>query len=120
VEQIEWTTCRSVDGRVVGYGCLHPADGAGRHAQAQFWIIRSVDESPHGEAAECARAILQFALGRLRFERVFALQLVRQPRMARILAASGMAEEGVLRKRLYGDGLMEDVSCWGITGRGRQ
>ena len=116
VEPIEWTTCRAHDGRVVGYGCLHPVDNTCRHAQAQFWIIRGSDESMHGEAAECAGAIIRFALEGRHFERVFALQLVRQPRVARILAASGMSEEGILRKRLLRDGLMEDVACWATTG----
>jgi RimJ/RimL family protein N-acetyltransferase len=120
VEPIEWTTCRTRDDRVVGYGCLHPLDAGRRQAQVQFWIVRGADESVHGEPAECARAILQFALERLRFERVIALQLVRQPRVARILEACGMSEDGLLRKRLVGDGLMEDVACWSVRGCDRK
>jgi RimJ/RimL family protein N-acetyltransferase len=44
--------------------------------------------------------------------RVYALQLDRHPLAGRVLSAIGMKREGLVRKRILKEGLVEDVVCW--------
>ena len=58
---------------------------------------------------------MKFAMTDLNLNRIYALQLGRHPLAGRVLAAVGMQREGLLRKRIYKGGLVEDVVCWAIA-----
>jgi RimJ/RimL family protein N-acetyltransferase len=109
-EPIEWTICTAGGGRAIGYGGLHHISAGARQAQLRFWVTAET-----GYINECIEAILDFAINRLALVRVYALQLVRQPRIGSILESNGMMPEGLLRKRLHYEGLMEEIVCWAIT-----
>ena len=109
VEPIEWTIWAKSERRAIGYGGLHHINTDARQAQLRFWVAHVTDIN------ECIEAILDFAILRLELVRVYALQLLRQPRIGRVLASIGMIPEGLLRKRRHNGGLMEDIACWAIT-----
>jgi len=115
---MEWTLCPGGAGCLLGYACLHHLDTPRPQCQMHFWAVRDLAgraDAVQDVAAECARAIVAFGMDTLALERVYALQLIRQPRLGTVLAAAGLQEEGRLRQRLCRDGLMEDIACWGIT-----
>jgi RimJ/RimL family protein N-acetyltransferase len=64
------------------------------------------------DAIEWSAAVVEFALAQLDFNRVYALQLDRQPLAGRVLSAIGMRREGLVRKRILKEGPVEDVVCW--------
>jgi RimJ/RimL family protein N-acetyltransferase len=106
---IEWTILAIRNRRAIGYAGLHHINAGARQAQLRFWVAHDPD------LTDCIQAIVDFAIIRLQLTRVYALQLLRQPRIGRILEAAGMTEEGLLRKRLHSAGLMEDIVCWAVT-----
>jgi RimJ/RimL family protein N-acetyltransferase len=67
------------------------------------------------DAVEWSEAIVDFALTELNLRRVYALQLERHPLAGHVLAAIGMQPEGLVRKRIYKGGLVEDFVCWTIV-----
>ncbi len=109
VAPIEWTIWERSERRAIGYGGLHHINIDARQAQLRFWIAHVTN------IQECIEAILDFAILRLGLMRVYALQLLRQPRIGSILASIGMTPEGLLRKRLHNGGLMEDIACWATS-----
>jgi len=110
---LHWAAARkSGDDRMVGYAGLNPIDSERGQAELRFWVGCGVERN--SDAAEWAAAIVEFALTSLNLNRVYALQLARHPLAGRVLAAIGMEPEGIVRKRIFEGGLMEDVVCWGI------
>lgn len=71
----------------------------------------------NSDAAEWSATIVDFALTSLNMNRVYALRLARHPLAGGVLAAIGMQREGLVRKRIFKGGPMEDVVCWGILRR---
>jgi RimJ/RimL family protein N-acetyltransferase len=67
------------------------------------------------DAAEWSTAVVQFALTALNLNRIYALQLGRHPLAGRVLADIGMQREGIIRRRVYKEGLFEDIVCWAIV-----
>jgi len=78
-----------------------------------FWVGSGVERK--SAAVELSAAIVEFAMTDRNLNRVYAQQLGRHPLAARILAAIGMQREGLVRRRIYKDGLFEDVVCWAIV-----
>jgi len=66
-------------------------------------------------ATECVEALVDFAFRQLALNRIYALQLARHPRPGHILSSIDMTIDGYLRKRVYDQGLFEDIACWAIT-----
>jgi len=95
------------------YAGLSEIDMDRSQAEMRFWVGCSVERKSN--SIEWSAAIVDFALTRLNLNRVYALQLARHPRSARILTSIGMQREGFVRKRIYKDGLSEDVVCWAIV-----
>lgn len=58
--------------------------------------------------------MLRFALACLRLRRVYAVQIARHALAGRVLAAIGMRRDGLLRKRIHREGLLEELVCWTI------
>jgi [ribosomal protein S5]-alanine N-acetyltransferase len=109
---LHWVALKSGDDRMVGYAGLNRIDNERGQAELRFWVGCGVERN--SDAAEWSAAIVEFALTSLNLNRVYALQLARHPLAGRVLAAIGMQREGLVRKRIFKGGLMEDVVCWGI------
>ncbi len=82
-------------------------------AQLRFCVGRGVERKK--DAIEWSEAIVDFALTELNLRRVYALQLERHPLAGHVLAAIGMQPEGLVRKRIKREGLVEDIVCWAIV-----
>jgi len=109
---LHWAALRVGEERIVGYAGLSEIDIERRQAEMRFWVGCGVERK--SDAVEWSTTIVNFALAGLNLNRVYALQLARHPLAARVLAAIGMRREGLVRKRIYKEGLVEDVICWAI------
>jgi RimJ/RimL family protein N-acetyltransferase len=111
---LHWAA-HEVDGdRIAGYAGLHNIDGERRQAELRFWVGRGVER--RSRAVEWSGAVVEFAWAALNLNRIYALQLGRHPLAGRVLADIGMRREGLVRRRVYKEGLFEDVVCWGTAG----
>jgi [ribosomal protein S5]-alanine N-acetyltransferase len=109
---LHWAALKSGEDRIVGYAGLNVIDNARGQAELRCWVGYGVERN--SDAAEWSAAIVEFALTHLNMNRVYALQLGRHPRAGRVLAAIGMQREGLVRKRVFKGGQVEDLVCWGI------
>jgi RimJ/RimL family protein N-acetyltransferase len=110
---LHWAALKMDDQRIAGYAGLNPIDAQRAQAQLRFWVGRGVER--RNDAVEWSQAIVDFGLRELKLRRVYALQLERHPLAGRVLAAIGMQPEGLVRKRVYRGGLVEDIVCWAIV-----
>jgi ribosomal-protein-alanine N-acetyltransferase len=85
------------------------------HGQAElgFWIGK--DWWGQGYAREAARAVIQFGFESLNLNRICAHHMTRNPASGRVLLASGMQREGVLRQRVQKWGVYEDVVLYAMV-----
>ncbi len=97
----------------MGYAALTEIDMRRGQAELRFWVGYGVERK--NDAVEWSAAIVKFALRDLNLNRVYALQLSRHAVAGLVLAAVGMQREGLVRKRIYKWGLVEDVVCWAIA-----
>jgi [ribosomal protein S5]-alanine N-acetyltransferase len=107
---LHWAALKIGDDRIVGYAGLDKIDVERRQAELRFWVGCGVERAT--DAVEWSTTIVEFALTGLNLNRVYALQLERYPFAGRVLADIGMYREGLVRKRIFKDGLVEDVVCW--------
>jgi [ribosomal protein S5]-alanine N-acetyltransferase len=108
---LHWAPAKVGDGRIVGYAGLHHIDRERGQAELPFfWVGCDVERA--SDAIEWSAAVVEFALTQLDMKRVYALQLDRHPLAGRVLSAIGMRREGLVRKRILKEGLVEDVVCW--------
>ena len=110
---LHWTALNNGDQRVVGYAALNPIDTERAQAQLRFWGGGSIER--RNDVVEWSEAIVEFALTELNLRRVYALQLERHALAGHVLATIGMLPEGLVRKRIYKGGLVEDIVCWAIA-----
>jgi ribosomal-protein-alanine N-acetyltransferase len=96
----------------VAHAGLNVIDNERSQAELRFWVGCGVERD--SDATAWSAAIVEFALTRLSMNRVYALQLGRHPLVGRVLAAVGMRREGLVRKRIFKGGQVEDVVCWEI------
>jgi RimJ/RimL family protein N-acetyltransferase len=109
---LHWAVLKNGDQRIAGYAGLDPIDTRRAQAQLRFWVGRGVERKK--DAVEWSEAIVAFAFSDLTLRRVYALQLERHPLAGHVLATIGMKPEGLVRKRIYKGGLVEDILCWAI------
>jgi RimJ/RimL family protein N-acetyltransferase len=109
---LHWAALKSGEDQIVGYAGPNVIDNERDQAELRCWVGCGVERN--SDAAEWSAAIVEFALTRLNMNRVYALQLGRHPRAGRVLAAIGMQREGLVRKRIFKGGQVEDVICWGM------
>ena len=109
---LHWAVTGESDAAVVGYAGLNKIDNERHQAELRFWVGRGIEH--HGHACEWSEALLEYAVSSLELSRVYALQLARHPLAGRVLASIGMQREAMSRKRIYKEGLMEDVVVWSI------
>ncbi len=110
---LHWAAHKIGDQRIVGYAGLNPIDTQRAQAQLRFWVGRGVERK--NDAVEWSEAIVDFGLTELNLRRIYALQLERHALAGHVLAAVGMQPEGLVRKRIYKGGLIEDIVCWAIV-----
>lgn len=115
---LHWAVLKTGDDCIVGYAGLDKIDVERGQAELRFWVGCGVERT--GDAVEWSTAILDFALADLNMNRVYALQLDRHPLAGRVLAAIGMQRDGLVRKRIFKGGLVEDVVCWSTVRGDRQ
>jgi RimJ/RimL family protein N-acetyltransferase len=109
---LHWAALKAGESRVIGYAGLNHIDLERAQAELRFWVGWGVERGSY--AVEWCAAILDYALTRLGMTRIYALQLARHPLAGHVLATLGMRQEGLLRKRIYKEGLFEDIICWAI------
>ena len=112
---LHWAALKTGDDHIVGYAGLDKIDVERRQAELRFWVGCGVQRAR--DAIEWSKAIVNYALSRLNMERIYALQLARHPLAGRVLATIGMRQEGLVRKRIFNGGLMEDLVCWATLRR---
>ena len=107
---IHWAVQELAGEQLVGYAGLNRIDLQRRQGELRFWVGRGVERASLG--IEWSEAIVDYAVHGLHLQRVYALQLVRHAAAGRVLKAIGMRREGLVRKRIDHEGIMEDVMCW--------
>jgi ribosomal-protein-alanine N-acetyltransferase len=100
------------DDQLIGAVSLREIDTEHSQAEMGFWI--GVDRWGKGYAAEAARAVIAYAFGELKLNRVYAHHMARNPASGRVLEKIGMKWEGVLRQRVRKWGVFEDVVLMAI------
>jgi ribosomal-protein-alanine N-acetyltransferase len=93
--------------QLIGSIGLRDIDTPYGQAELGFWIGK--DWWGQGYAREAARAVIQFGFESLKLNRICAHHMIRNPASGRVLLASGMQREGVLRQRVQKWGVYEDV-----------
>ena len=81
-------------------------------AQLGYWV--GVPYWNRGYCTEAACAVVDYGFSRLGLERIHAHHLVRNPASGRVLAKTGMREEGLARESPDEDGPPEDIVLYGI------
>jgi len=109
---LHWAALPVGEERIVGYAGLQNIDLQRGQAELRFWVGCGVRR--HENGAEWSEAVVDFALTELNLYRIYALQLERHPLAARVLSTIGMQREGLVRKRIYKGGLVEDIVCWAM------
>lgn len=112
---LHWAAVKVRDDRIAGYAGLHHIDKGRAQAELRFWVGRGVERT--SDAVEWSAAIVDFAFAELDITRVYALQLDRHPLAGRVLSAIDMQREGLVRKRIFKGGLVEDLICWATLRR---
>lgn len=99
--------------QLIGSIGLRDIDTQHRQAELGFWIGK--DWWGQGYAREAAGAVIQFGFESLDLNRICAHHMSRNPASGRVLLASGMQREGVLRQRVQKWGVYEDVVLYAVV-----
>lgn len=98
------------DRHMLGYAGLNQIDINRHQGELRFWVGCGTERFVC--AVEWSEAIVSHAMSALGLTRVYALQLARHRLAGRVLATIGMRRDGLLRKRVDTEGLLEDLCCW--------
>ena len=110
---LHWAAARLDDPHhLAGYAGLVGIDRERRQGELRFWVGRGVER--HCDALEWCEAVVEFAFSTLHFERLYALQMQRHKLAGHVLESLGMRRIGAVRKRVFPEGLMEDIECWAM------
>jgi [ribosomal protein S5]-alanine N-acetyltransferase len=115
-QALHWAATMGSSGgesQILGYVGLNRIDHVRHQGEVRFWVGSGTDRL--GFAREWLEAIVDFAVAGLNLRRIYALQIARHPLAGRVLATIGMQQEGLARKRIYKEGLFEDVIVWSIS-----
>jgi RimJ/RimL family protein N-acetyltransferase len=105
--------CRVDDGRAVGAIDLHDVDHVNGSAGLGI-VIGDPADTNHGYGSDALRALVAFALGELRLERVWLDVYDYNERARRVYERVGFVHEGTLRRALYRAGEFHDVDRMSI------
>jgi RimJ/RimL family protein N-acetyltransferase len=100
------------DGPLIGCAGLRDIDPEHLQAELGFWIGREWWGKAY--AREAAAAVVRFGFDSLGLNRIYAHHMARNPAAGKVLSASGMRQEGLLRQRVRKWGVYEDVVLYGI------
>jgi RimJ/RimL family protein N-acetyltransferase len=103
---------------LAGYAGLVNIDSERLQGELRFWVGRGVERC--GDALEWSEAVIEFASRALHIKRIYALQMHRHKLAGHVLERLGMRPIGAVRKRVFAEGLMEDVECWSMQCVDRQ
>jgi RimJ/RimL family protein N-acetyltransferase len=95
-------------------GCVGLSSVSQRHRRADigWWVGR--EYWSRGYCTEAARALLDFAFGRLGLNRVYSSHYARNPASGRVMQKLGMKREGVQRRHVERWGEFHDLVLYGI------
>jgi ribosomal-protein-alanine N-acetyltransferase len=100
-------------GPLIGSAGLRDIDPEHLQAELGFWIGR--EWWGHGYAREAATEVIRFGFESLGLNRICAHHMARNPAAGKVLSASGMQREGLLRQRVRKWGVYEDVVLYAIV-----
>jgi RimJ/RimL family protein N-acetyltransferase len=103
---------RLPDRTLIGSVGLRDIDPEHLQAELGFWIGR--EWWGRGYAREAATAVIRYGFERLALNRIYAHHMTRNPAAGRVLQASGMHREGLLRQRVRKWGVFEDVVVYAV------
>ena len=83
-----------------------------RSAELGYWV--GLPYWNHGYATEAAQAVIGHAFGAHDVDRVHATHFVRNPASGRVMAKTGMRQEGILRRSAMKWDRLEDVAHWSM------
>ena len=99
------------DGRLMGaIGLIF--QGTHESAELGYWI--GLPFWGKGFATEAARAVVDYTFAALRFNRVQAHHMARNPASGRVLLKAGLRPEGASPQALKKNGCFEDVALYGV------
>jgi len=100
------------DGSIVGGVGLSSISTEHHRAELGYWTASRFRNQ--GFCTEAARAVLAFAFGVLKLQRVYATHFPRNPASGRVMRKLGMKREGRLRRHALRRGRYEDLETYGI------
>lgn len=100
------------DGSLIGTIGLKDISREHRRAEMGYWI--AIHQWGKGFATEAARAVLEFAFGTLKLNRVYSGHFHTNPASGRVLQKIGMQKEGMQRRHVYSFGKYKDHVLYGI------
>lgn len=98
-------------------GCLMGSIGLKlnkRFEHAELGYLIGKEFWNNGYCTEAARAMLGYAFGVLKLNRVFSHHFLRNPASGRVMEKAGMRREGHLRQHIKKGEKFEDIVCYGI------
>ncbi|MFS4429929.1 GNAT family N-acetyltransferase [Chryseobacterium sp. S90] len=101
---------RNKEGHIIGAIGLHDRDDD--KAELGYWIGMSYWNK--GYVTEAARAIVDFGLNDLGFNKIFATHFLHNPASGRIMEKIGMEQEAVLKQEIKKDGEYFDIVRYSI------
>jgi len=108
-----FVVCRRKDDRPVGSIDLHDVDQ--RNGSAELGIaIGDADDRGRGYGTDALRALVNFAFGQLRLERIQLEVYDYNEGARRVYERSGFVHEGTRRRALFADGAHHDVHLMSV------
>jgi RimJ/RimL family protein N-acetyltransferase len=114
-EEVQFAVTRRAGGTLLGAIGLTGISNWHQHAEMGYWIGRAF--WGQGYATEAARALLAYAFGQRKLNRVHACHFTRNPASGRVMQKIGMQYEGRQREHVKKEGLFEDCELYGILRR---
>ncbi|MFS4471824.1 GNAT family N-acetyltransferase [Chryseobacterium sp. T20] len=96
---------RNKEGQIIGAIGLHDRDDD--KAELGYWI--GIPYWNKGYVTEAAKAIVDFGLNEMRFNKIFATHFLHNPASGRIMEKIGMEQEAVLKQEMKKDGEYFDI-----------
>ena len=113
---VRWGIVWQGESRIIGTVGLHDWDRYHRHIGIGFDLRR--DQWGQGVGREAVKAVCAYAFDHLCVHRVEAHVMKGNQGSQRLLEDVGFEQEGVLRRRLYKDGMQHDVKLLALVRNG--
>ncbi len=110
-ERVSFAVTLLISGRLIGSVGLR-IERESQRAELGYWIGKPFWNQ--GYATEASGAVIEFGLGTLGLNRIYASHLVRNPGSGRVMEKNGMKFEGCLRQHVVKWGNFEDLNYYAI------